>query len=163
DAAHAGEHRAAGLERVAGALGGLLGPLLDLLGGGLLAGVEEAAVGPVPVRAEHAGVLRRAVPGPVQVAADVVAPPAWRRDLLDGVAVALEAAVDDRLQRRLLRQRPEAGGDQDALADLAAALVPLVPGGRRREREVAVEVFGLAEPGVGGLLAGRQDAGGVVG
>ena len=124
DKAHAGELRGERLERVAGALHRLLGPDLHLLPRGRFGGLEEAAPlrafrRPVAVRIEHGRILApfaRLGRRPVQVAGDVVARQAGEEHLLDGVAVALDLAVDGRLDRRPLRHGPQAGGDQHLLA-----------------------------------------------
>src|SRR5437868_5613741 len=81
--AHASEHGTASLEGIARSLRGLLGALLELRLDLGLAGLVEAAVGPVAVRAEHTGQLVAGLLRPIQVAGDVVAGIAGEEDLLD--------------------------------------------------------------------------------
>ncbi len=98
--------------------------------------------------------------GAIEVASDVMAGIAGEIDLLDGVAVALDLAVDDRLERFLLRHRPESGGDQDLLAEGLFAGLPCLA--RRWDGKVEVLVVECAdtrEPAVGGLLVRWQDLG----
>src|SRR5262249_25017219 len=134
-AAHAGELGAAGLQRVARLLHRLLGPLVDLGLGGLLAGVVKAAIGPVAVRREDGGQLAGLALGAVEVAADVVAGVAGEEDLFDGVALAVDLAVDDGLERGLRGEGPEPVANEDLLADVLAALLPRFLGGRGRPGE----------------------------
>ena len=123
---------------------------------GLLAVVVEPPAGPVAVREQHAGALHGlAFLGsgrPIQVAADVVARRAGEVHLLDGVLALVDLAVNDRVQRRLLRQRPQARRDEHLLAELLPPRLPNLFRLRHDEREVVVERLGRAEPRVGRLL-----------
>jgi hypothetical protein len=60
----------------------------------------------------------------------------------------VDLAVDDRVERRLGRHRPETLGYQQLAADEVAARFPFMHGLRSGEREVAVEVLERAEAGV---------------
>src|SRR5262245_10524407 len=151
NAAHAGELSAARLERVFCTLDSFLGALLELalyLG---IGGCVETAIGPVPVRIQDGWILaaRRWRGRPIQVAAHIMPRKAGEENLLDGVAVADDLAVDDRLQRQLLGHRPEPIGEQHLFADFLATPGPVFLARRYLEGEVAVEVFWLAQPRVG--------------
>ena len=127
DAAHAGELGAASLQRIACApRSSSRPPLRSGSSRGLVAGLVESAVGPVAVRTQHAGQLARLALGPVEVAADVMARHAGEEDLFDGVAVAVDLAVDDGIQRRLLGHRPESVGDEHLLAQFLTAFLPML-------------------------------------
>src|ERR1700722_4410108 len=159
DATHARQLGAAGLERIAGALHRLLRLLVHLRLRLFLAGVEEAAVVPVAMRTQHARQLARLARGPIEIAADVVAGHTGEVDLFDGVISAIDPAMDHRRQRRLRRHRPEAIGHENLLAQVAAASLPRLFGGRGLQEEVlVVQVARLAETVIGGLFAFRQHA-----
>src|SRR5262245_19891585 len=55
-----------------------------------------------------------------------------KEDLFDGVAVALDLAVDSWLERRLLRHGPQAVGDEHLRPEFFTARVPVALRGRRR-------------------------------
>src|SRR5262249_26316682 len=118
-------------------------------------GVVEAAVGPVAVRAEHPRQRPRLALGPVEAARDVVAGGAGEEDLLDGGVVAVDLAVNDRGERRLLRHGPQAEGAQHLLAQLLPGLVARRHG---HEEVLGVEGAQLREPAVGGELARLANA-----
>ena len=74
DAAHPGQHARSWPAGIAGAVDRLLGRRIDRLFVAFVAGVVQAAVGPVAVRAEHGRQLAgRRSRRPVQVAGDVMA------------------------------------------------------------------------------------------
>src|SRR5207249_609922 len=87
----------------------------------LFAGIVEAAVVPMTVRTENAGQLARFSGRPIEVSGDVMAGIAGEIDLLDGVAVALDLAVNDGLEGSFLGHGPQAVGDQKLLAHLLPA------------------------------------------
>ena len=149
DAAHAGERDAACLQRIEGAAEVELGTALDFTLRRLDGSLEEAAIGPVPMGAEHAWHLPFLAARSVQVAAHVVARQTGKIDFFDRVIVPLDLAVNDRLERRLRGHGPDAVGDHDLLAQLLAPLLPGLLAGGHRHREVAVEVLGLAEANIG--------------
>ena len=77
--------------------------------------VLEAAVRPVPVRRQHRG--KRAVTvRPVEVAGDEESGQALEVHLRDAIARVLALVEDDRIQRRLRRQRQQARGREHVLA-----------------------------------------------
>src|SRR5262245_2922683 len=94
---------------------------------------------------------------------------AGKEDLFDRVAVALDLAVDDRFERRLLGQGPQAVGDEHLRAQLFTTRVPVALRGRRRPgkrqdflrivRIVAAVVVGwFAQPTVlGRVLSKTRD------
>ena len=91
---------------------------------------ERAAVA---VGAEDGGVL--GVIGPltspardrfVQIAGAEEAGKRFQGDVLDGVAVELAPAVDDRLERRLLWQRPELGASEKTLTHSGTAVLNIL-------------------------------------
>src|SRR5262249_44713036 len=151
------------------ALQRLLGPLSDLDLGGFVTGVVEAAVLPVTVRTEHAGILaiaRRPPParrlGAVEIAGAVMAGGTGEENLLDRVIVTVDLAVNHRLQGGLVRHGPQTRGHEDLFAQLLAASFPDLSGRRRRHGEVIVERFRLAEPTVFGPLSRFQHPRGVL-
>ena len=91
----------------------------------------------------------------VEIAGDVVARQAREVDLFDGVAITLDLAVNDRLQRRLVRHRPEALRDKDLPAHDLLAGLPFVPIARRSPGKVTVEVFELLEPAIARPVLGE--------
>src|SRR5262249_44244935 len=131
DAAQTGQADAWGLQRIAGAFERLFATGRDILLGGRLAGVIHPAVVPVAVREQDRGQFAGLALGPIEVAAHIMAGITGEEDLFDGVVAAVDLAVDDRAERSPLGQRPQAVGDQDLLAQLALALLPLGARGRR--------------------------------
>ena len=131
DAAHAGELNAAGLDDVSPAALELLAAGGDLSAHGVGAFVVEAAIFPVAVWAEHG--RARSLRGrfrPIERSGDVVARKRLEDDALDGIVVALDLAVDDRIERAARGHRVQPGGHQHAGAYLRAARGPI--GLRRR-------------------------------
>ena len=80
---------------------------------------------------------------------------AGKEHLFDRVAVALDAAVDDRRERRARRHRPQPDGHQHLIAQGVAPGQPLLARlevGRERER--MIEIVALLEAGI--LLRRRR-------
>ena len=100
------------------------------------------------VREDHRRHLAVDVLGAVEVAGHEEARRAFEVGLLDRVFALVDLAVDDRVERRLGRHRPEALGDQQLPADEIAARLPFLDGLRGGEGEIAVEVLERAEAGV---------------
>src|SRR5438552_14806451 len=89
----------------------------------------------------------------IEVPGNVMARQAGEEHLLHRVAIALDLAVDGRLDGPALRHRPQALGNEQVFAEFAAALLPRLARRRRREWEVAVEIARLVgEPVVGRRL-----------
>ena len=78
----------------------------------------------MPVWTEHHGNFAGDLAGEVKVAGHEMAGQGFEVNLLDGVILLLNAAVDHRVERGLIRHGIQAGGDQDAALNLGAALVP---------------------------------------
>src|SRR5262245_63532533 len=79
-------------------------------------------------------------------------------DLLDTVPVAVNPAVDDRVQLSPRREGPEAVGHEELFANGMPAHVPGGERGGRFEEEVGkVEGTHLGEPLIGRLLAIGED------
>ena len=157
--AHARELDAARLQRRPRRALQLLGAGVDLLLRRRRADatVHEAAIRPMPVRAEHGRHFRRALLRQVQTAGDEVPRQALEKDAVHRVIVALDPAVHDRVERGLFRHRPEAGGDRHAPLDLRAPRRPGLLGGDRGHREVPVEIAHLARRRLGrGETDGEQ-------
>ena len=57
----------------------------------------------------------------------------------DPIVAKLDLAVDDRVQRGLLRERPQPVGDEELFPHLPPAVVPRLLRRRGVEREVVVE------------------------
>ena len=74
--------------------------------GGLLAGVVESAVGPMPVRAQDARQFAGLALGPIQIAGDKMPRVALQIDAIDGVGIAIDAAMNHGVGRRARRHRP---------------------------------------------------------
>ena len=120
-------------------LGRLLGSQLHLVGGHLGAPkVREASVGPVAVRDENGRLFRARALRPIEIPAYIMSRIAGEVDFFDGVIIAVDLAVNHRIERRFGRQRPESIGDQHLLAQLTAAHLPCLQIGRRLEEEVLV-------------------------
>jgi hypothetical protein len=66
--------------------------------------------------------------------------------------------MDDRVQRRLRRHRPQPLRDEHLPADLLGPFCPFFLALGDREREIAVEVLGGTQPRVGRQLAVGQGA-----
>ena len=119
--------------------------------------VLQPPVGPVAVRGEHPGEGPGLPHRAVQVPRDVEARVALEVDLLDGVVAPLDPAEDLRVERGLLRHRPQARAHQDLLAEGARPREPGVPVGVRREGVRCVEgpdLHGAPVHGGDGLEAG---------
>lgn len=165
DAAHAGEADHAGLQRILRSAFKFLGAGSDLLSSFVCFGFVEATVQPVPMGAEDAGGFSLQVLRAIEIARDIVAGMAGEKDLLDGVVVFFDLAVDDRLEGSGLGHGPEAVADQDLFAKSLRRFFPGFEGGRRRP---GVEfIAGVAGSGFeasidGRLLAGGIDARGIV-
>src|SRR5207245_1161043 len=94
-------------------------------------GIVKPAVGPVAVGAKNSGPLaiRGLTPparrfGPVEIARDIMSWIACEEDFFDGVVIAVDRAVDNRLQRSLFGHGPKAGSHQHLFAQLLAACLP---------------------------------------
>ena len=60
----------------------------------------------------------------IEIAGDKEARNAFEIDFFDSVFAAIDFAVNDRIERRLLGHRPEPLGDQDLAADTLGAWGP---------------------------------------
>lgn len=158
DAAHSGELNAAGLEGTAGGGFEALGTGVKLTANVIGSGIEEPAVFPMAVRGENRGAWPQPALGTVKVPGDKEAREALEIDFFDGVIGLLNFAVDDGVDRRLGRQGPEAGGDQEIAPNALGADSPFVGGVTRNKGEIAVEVLQGAEARVVGELAGGKNA-----
>ena len=90
---------------------------------------------------------KRAFPQrPIQIAADKEAGQALKKDLFHRIALPLNPPENLRLERRLVRQRPQSRTDENVLANRRRPLLPL------RQRPIAAQgprrtnVFGRAQP-----------------
>ena len=77
------------------------------------------------VRAQHTRPTPGDTFGPIETTGDVMAGKALQVDLLDGIVVAIDLAMDNGVGRGLRRHGPEPGGDQQLAPH---ALAPLGPG-----------------------------------
>src|SRR6267378_1401254 len=64
---------------------------------------------------------------------------ARKEDFFDGVIIAVDSAMNDRLQRSLLRHGPKPGSNQDLFAELLAARFPALSIRTRSHGKVIVE------------------------
>jgi hypothetical protein len=117
----------------------------------------EARVGPMPVGEQDPGNFAGDVFRTIQVACHEEARRALEIDLLDREVTAIDSPMDDRMERRAGRHRPQSLGDQDLMPHPLCALLPLGLGRRRLEGKVAVQVFEGLQPEVIGLPAFGQD------
>ena len=160
DAAHAGQLHATGLQRDSGRWDRIARPLRDLLADLLRRHRRNApwANGRAG-RARPASVAAAAL-GTIQVAGHEMAGEALQVDLLDRVAVAVDAAVDRRRGRAFgsgIGHSPVATSNcrRSRSARWAHASSRLA----RREGEIAVEVHQRAEPPVVGSWPGGNTRG----
>ena len=159
-AAHAGELDAAGLNDVSPTALELLAAGGDLLTHRRSAFVVKSAIVPVAVRTEHgrAQSLRGRF-RPIERTGDVMAGKRLEDDALNGIVVALDFAVDDRIQRAARGHRMQSGGHQHAGAYLGAARRPIARVSHGPHGECyGVQRPQLAETGVMRQLAGGQRA-----
>ena len=123
--------------------------------------VLEAAIGPVAVRREDPGKRTGLPERSVEVAGDVEPGMALEVDLLDGVVAPLDPAEDVRVERPLLRHRPQAGAHQDLLTQEPGPREPglLVAVGREGVRRVQRADLDRAaiDPGDGLVLRARGE------
>ena len=150
-AAHAGELDTHRLEARLAALFETLLSGRDLLADVFVGLDEEARIGPVSVGEDHRRHLARDVLGAVEITRHEEARSAFEIDLLDRVVALVDLPVDDRVERRLGRHRPEALGDDQLALDKVTARLPFLNGFRRREGEVPVEVLERTEARVFGV------------
>jgi hypothetical protein len=118
---------------------------------------EEAGVFPMAVREDHRRRLAGHVLRTIEVTRHEEARGAFEIDLLDRVFTLVDLPVDDRVERRLGRHRPEALRDQQLSADELASWLPCLDGLRSREGEISVQVLQRTEPGIFSLSE-RQGA-----
>jgi hypothetical protein len=149
------QHDAARLLGIFRALERLLRALLHLLPRFVVSSAEEAAVLPMTVGRQHRGMLPTAATlRPIEVPRHVVTRIAREEHVLDRVALAIDLAVDHRVERRLLRQRPQAFGDLHLLPQRRAAGEPGVFRGVVRGEGVGmIEIPRRLQPRV---LEGRR-------
>ena len=136
-----------------------LKPLLalgDLPPHGRLGKNRQPGIFVVAVGEEHARHLPLDLHRLVEIAGHKEAGQAFEDDLRHGVAAAeservghLDGAVDRRVERCLAWRGPETLGHQHPLANLLAASLPGLTGGRRRERKEAIEILERLTPGIG--------------
>ena len=159
DAAHAGQLHAASLRRIAARGVETLGARDQLLLQLLFAGIVETPIGPVTVRAKHAGQLSWPPLRTVKVARDKMAGKALQEDLLHGVLTAIDRAVDHGVGGRLGRHGPQARGHQHLATHPLGPLRPRFARRRRRERKTVVEGFQRTQSAVVGELPRGKDPG----
>src|SRR6188472_225742 len=93
------------------------------------------------VREEHAGDFARDLFRPVEIAGDEEAGGAFEIDFFDRVAWPLDLAMNDRMERRLGRHRPQSLGHEDLRSYTLGPRVPFRLRLGRREWEITVEVL----------------------
>jgi len=147
-----------GLQRILGAFARLLGAHLDLNVDLFVVRFVEASIVPMAVRAQHRGQLSRTPRGHVEIAGDVVAGQAREINLLDDVAIPFHFAMDDRVERRLRRHRPQALRHEELLAHHFAALVPRLQIVGRRPWEIAIVIGRLVESAIARASCANDDA-----
>jgi len=107
--------------------------------------------------AEHAGQLAGLALGPVEAAGHKKTGHTLKIDLLDRVILALHLAMDHRMQRRFLRERPQPQRDRQLAAHAFGAHRPGLARGGRLKRKIAVQVLQRLESPVVGQLAFGQN------
>ena len=155
-AAHAGQLHAAGLQDVAAAHLETFGPFHERLAnrGGTVIG--EAAVGPMPVRTQHARHAAVDALGPIQITGDEMAWKTFQIDFLDRVLPAVHAAVDHGVGRGFGGHGPEPGGHQDLSPQPLGPFGPFLGCGTGGERKITVERFQGPQPAILRELPGRE-------
>ena len=114
---------------------------------------------PMPVRIQNGGKRPLAAPErAIQVAAEVEAGQRLEIDLLHAVTLTLDLAEDLRLERGLLRHRPQAAAHEDLLANLFGPRLPFLPGSNRRKLAGGVEVLDCRRASPPGPLAAQPTA-----
>src|SRR5216117_1668600 len=93
------------------------------------------------VREQNAGRFAGDVLRTIEVARHEEARRAFKINLLHGVFAAIDFAVDDRIQRRLRRHRPQTLRDEDLPAHTFGPRLPRGLRRRWREWEIAIQVF----------------------
>jgi hypothetical protein len=88
--------------------------------------VLETAMFPVPVRNQDAGKRAALAARQVEVPRQIVTGQGLNQNFLHGPALAFDASGAARLQRNARRQRPEACGSENLLAQLDSSRLPLV-------------------------------------
>ena len=159
DAAHAGQLHTARLQRKAAADLKPLGAVGDRLTDRLLSRVLESPIGPMAVRTQYCGQPTAAAFGSVEVPRDEMSGITFQKDLFDGVAVAIDQSVHDRMGRRLCRHGPQAGGHSQLPMQPLGSHGPLLLALAWNEREIAVKVHDRTEAFVIRQLSLRQHAG----
>ena len=170
DAPHPRQLHAEGLEPTPAPLFETLLTIGNLLprGSGVLIGM--AGVLPVAVGEEDGWHLLAFLQAqrPVEVAGDKQPRRAFKGNVGDGVAAGpfislgigtlFNRAVDRRIERRLLRHRPQPLRNQDPLAHLRGPRLPGVERGGRGERERTIEILERSEAHLVGMgCRGKQD------
>src|SRR5262245_47325825 len=89
--------------------------------------ILQSAVRPMPVRAEHGWYLAGHVLRAIKVARYVEPGIALEINLLDCVISAIDLAEDRGIYRRLRRNRPQAGADQNLFLQPRRAIEPFLP------------------------------------
>ena len=125
---------------------------------GIVARLGEPGVLPVAVGEQHAGNFARDLLWPVEIAGDEEAGRTLEIDFFDRVVGPLDLAVDDGVQRRLGRHRPEAFGHENLPAHAFGPSVPFRLRLGRREWEIAVEVLERLQSDIVRQRPGRQCA-----
>ena len=150
DAAHPGKLDAHRLKAAAAAALEAFLAGGDFFPDGVVARLGQPGVLPMAMREQHAGDFARDLLRPVEIAGDEEAGGAFEVDFFDRVVGPLDLAVDDRVQRRLGRHRPEAFGHEDLPPHAFGPSVPFGLRLRRREWEVAVEILERLQPSIVG-------------
>ena len=126
--------------------------LSDLFCTGLL---QAAAV---TMRAQHCrawGFWRNS--GPEQHTCHKMSRQAFEIDFLHRESITCHFSMDHRIQRRLLRYRPQPDGDQYTLLQLGPSYLPRSYRIGNLKREVAIQIFGSFQANVVRLLSGIQN------
>ena len=158
-AAHAGQLHAQRLKPAAAALLKTLLSRRDLSSELLGRLLREPSVLPVAMGEEHAGHLSLRVHGPVEIAGHEKPRRALEGHLGDGVAVALDRAVDQWMKRCFFRHGPEPLRHENPPADVLGAGFPGLSSGGRMEGEGSVEVDEVTQTRIRTGLRGQRAGG----
>ena len=108
--------------------------------------VREPSLRPMSMRTQHPRQFPRLALGPVQIPRHKKPRRALKENPLHREIPAVDPPVNHRVQRRLLRHRPQPLRHQNLPAHILRALRPRRGRGRRRERKIAVQILQRPEP-----------------
>src|SRR5437016_11826891 len=98
--------------------------------------IDKSSIVPVAMLKQDSGSLAARVLRPIEIAGDKKTGHAFEKDFLDRVITLVEPAVNDSVERRPLRQRPNPFRNRDLPPNLLSPLGPFLLGLGHRQRKV---------------------------